>query len=868
MNVTPTEPHHAHLLPDLLREVRRRFLTLSISQALGRAALIAGLLVLGLLWADLLLNLPASGRRVLRWSPLLLVAMPIISWLRTRAKATEERLTLLIDEAAGTDGVAATLLHPNTTGPIADEFRERAAASLAGIRASSVIQRRVGVQPWPLAALAVGAVAVTIAAAGGSEYLDGHWLSPAPNPAEAGAPALFSEREETEAPTLGSIEAAVEPPRYAGLPRRTVGTDELLVALPGSRVRLLGRGTARGPSLSISVVGGGRLTPSAAPSGWSATWTLEPDHRGVEIAAVQSDRIVEQRVLPLRVLRDRAPTVTLSAPAEDIVMAAPVGQLTLTATASDDFGVEAMSLDWVRSRGSGESFDFDQGTWPWDRLDPAGVERSGTHRVDLEGLGLEPGDVLHVRVTAVDANDVTGPGVGVSATRQIRIARDSELTEVTTLLGFPIERDREPVLSQRMIILLTEELIDSTAVLGQQGLREGAADLADEQARLRARVGEQIFSRATTGTQDPEAHLDFEEGEAEVFLDELEDLAEQGPVIDPVSGIATIANVEILAHDHDSDPIIAINRSLLTVYNYMWDAERELREARPSPSLVPQNLALDELQRVRDSERVFARGRVTVAPIDVPGTRGTGDVDDASPTWRRSGPADSASGSTAIAGIEELLRSLQPIEGRQVAIQVSNLAVDLLEAGTDPAVVLVLTNAAAHAEAGSDREARAGLAAALRTLRAATGRVGRPTRQAPTSPADAAYSVLRDSVQADSSPTEPNGARAARRADDRVPFTFATVRYRSGDWDSAPLVPNNLIHALAQYTDLPVAPEGVVVDLASEDVLDYPFLYLTGHLPVFFDEEESRNVVEFVERGGFIFIDDHNHDIDGAFHRS
>src|SRR5690606_18951752 len=100
------------------------------------------------------------------------------------------------------------------------------------------------------------------------------------------------------------------------------------------------------------------------------------------------------------------------------------------------------------------------------------------------------------------------------------------------------------------------------------------------------------------------------------------------------------------------------------------------------------------------------------------------------------------------------------------------------------------------------------------------------------------------------------------------PFTFATVRYGSGDWDSAPLVPANLIHSIALYTEIPVEPEGVVVDLASPEIFQYPFLYMTGHLPVRFSAEEARNLKAFVERGGFIFIDDHNHDIDAAFHRT
>lgn len=100
------------------------------------------------------------------------------------------------------------------------------------------------------------------------------------------------------------------------------------------------------------------------------------------------------------------------------------------------------------------------------------------------------------------------------------------------------------------------------------------------------------------------------------------------------------------------------------------------------------------------------------------------------------------------------------------------------------------------------------------------------------------------------------------------PVVFATARYRSGDWDSAPLVPANLIHSLAQYTEIELAPEGAVVDLSTPELFRYPFVFLTGHLPVRFDEAESRNLRAYVERGGFLFIDDHNHDVDGAFHRT
>ena len=99
-------------------------------------------------------------------------------------------------------------------------------------------------------------------------------------------------------------------------------------------------------------------------------------------------------------------------------------------------------------------------------------------------------------------------------------------------------------------------------------------------------------------------------------------------------------------------------------------------------------------------------------------------------------------------------------------------------------------------------------------------------------------------------------------------FVFCTGQYDSGDWDSAPLVPANLIDSLAQYTSIAVAPSGVNVALASDAILEYPLVYVTGHLPVRFSAAERRNIRKLTDRGGMIFVDDHNHDIDGVFHKT
>ena len=99
-------------------------------------------------------------------------------------------------------------------------------------------------------------------------------------------------------------------------------------------------------------------------------------------------------------------------------------------------------------------------------------------------------------------------------------------------------------------------------------------------------------------------------------------------------------------------------------------------------------------------------------------------------------------------------------------------------------------------------------------------------------------------------------------------FTFATVQYESGDWDSAPLLAANVIDAVARYTSVDVAPSGAIVPLSSEALLRYPFAFLTGHLPVRFSVAERAMLRKYCNRGGLLFVDDHNHDVDGVFHKT
>ncbi len=103
----------------------------------------------------------------------------------------------------------------------------------------------------------------------------------------------------------------------------------------------------------------------------------------------------------------------------------------------------------------------------------------------------------------------------------------------------------------------------------------------------------------------------------------------------------------------------------------------------------------------------------------------------------------------------------------------------------------------------------------------------------------------------------------------RPDFVFSRLQYDSGDWDLVdPRMPANLLDSIVAYTTISVDPRESVVSLASPALFDAAFCYLSGHKLVQFGDRERANFETYVRRGGFVFVDDCNHDIDGLFAKS
>ena len=98
-------------------------------------------------------------------------------------------------------------------------------------------------------------------------------------------------------------------------------------------------------------------------------------------------------------------------------------------------------------------------------------------------------------------------------------------------------------------------------------------------------------------------------------------------------------------------------------------------------------------------------------------------------------------------------------------------------------------------------------------------------------------------------------------------FSIARVKYGGGgDWYSDEQSLPELLTFVRANTLLDVAPRADVVELASDKLFTFPYLYLTGHGNVVFSPGEARSLRRYLEHGGFLHIDD-NYGLDAAIRR-
>jgi hypothetical protein len=109
-----------------------------------------------------------------------------------------------------------------------------------------------------------------------------------------------------------------------------------------------------------------------------------------------------------------------------------------------------------------------------------------------------------------------------------------------------------------------------------------------------------------------------------------------------------------------------------------------------------------------------------------------------------------------------------------------------------------------------------------------------------------------------SAPAEPSPIRGDS-------ITIARLRYEGGgDWYVSPSAITNLLSEIRQRTGIPVAMREAQVDLRSPALVDYPFLYMTGHGNVSFTPAERAALRAHLLGGGFLMAND-SYGLDASF---
>jgi hypothetical protein len=86
---------------------------------------------------------------------------------------------------------------------------------------------------------------------------------------------------------------------------------------------------------------------------------------------------------------------------------------------------------------------------------------------------------------------------------------------------------------------------------------------------------------------------------------------------------------------------------------------------------------------------------------------------------------------------------------------------------------------------------------------------------------------------------------------------LALLKYRGGgDWYANPTALPNLARFCNERLGTNFDPDYATVEAGSVEIFNYPFIHMTGHGNVVFNDQEAANLRQYLTGGGFLHIDD------------
>ena len=513
----------------------------------------------------------ASGPALLVAATFGLIAGGAIAWLRRarrHASAAAALVERALPESRNVVFTARELIAtPAGTAPwVRRRVVDGAARVLAPADPATIVP--IGTDVWWLSAAALAAI-VTMA------FVPAGWAHLA-----RGVSAPGMDQKTPAASTALHVAVTVVPPLYTGLPQRRLTDPATLEIVAGSRLTVALEGSG-----AWSIRFGSRVLLTASAS--ERRSEIVPADSGY--FAIERSGAAEARLIPVTVTPDRAPTVRIEAPGRDLLLPAAPGRVELSVVAGDDFGLASLSLAYTKVSGSGEQFEFSEGTLPLTIARDNGRAWRATGAFDLAALKLEPGDSVVYHAVAQDARP-GGQGTSSSDTFFVEIAGPGQVA----LPGFELPPDRERyALSQQMILLKLQRLRARAATMSREALTQEVEGLGAEQRSVRANFIFLMGGSVEDEEQEAAQSNEIQEGR-------LENSA---------------------------------RHEISTAIRHMSEVETALGAVDTGAALPPAKAAVEALQRAFGRNRYFLKTLAERSRID-PSRRLTGDLKEAA-DWRR-----------------------------------------------------------------------------------------------------------------------------------------------------------------------------------------------------------------------------------------
>lgn len=341
----------------------------------------------------------------------------------------------------------------------------------------------------------------------------------------------------------------------------------------------------------------------------------------------------------IEVTKDKAPNITL----EGLKQFTSFNyddqkQIDFSAFITDDFGLANAYIIATVSRGSGESVKFREEKLFFDNAFKTGESNLNlTKHIDLNEIGMKPGDELYFYVEALDLKQ---PQTNISRSETyFAVIKDTVDYGAGVESGLGVDLMPDYFRSQRQLIIDTEKLISERDEISTEKFNTNSNDLAFDQKALRLKYGQFMGDEAEGGNGAGSEKATEDVHEEDLLADYTHDHDgnnehnlvkeddghhhdEESEAEDPLADYL---------HNHgdpESSTLFTDNlkRKLRKALNIMWDAELHLRLYEPEKSLSFQYEALSLIQEIKNSARIYVH-RIGFEPPPIKeGARLSGDI--------------------------------------------------------------------------------------------------------------------------------------------------------------------------------------------------------------------------------------------------